>query len=95
MGAITNPQRADWEAAMRTFCSALWGGTGWGQQRQGYQWGQTANSGQGTPRVPTGSKPVLAVLKDTADDIATILREYAEAAVDLNRDVADESSWPC
>jgi hypothetical protein len=44
----------------------------------------------GTPRVPTGSQPVLAVLKDTADDIATILREYAEAAVDLNRDVKDE-----
>ncbi|MFE0248964.1 RNase A-like domain-containing protein [[Kitasatospora] papulosa] len=30
------------------------------------------------------------MLKDTADKIATILREYAEAAVDLNRDVADE-----
>jgi hypothetical protein len=90
VGAITNHQQADWEAAMRTFCSALWGGTAWGQQRLGYQWGQTANSGAGTPRVPTGSEPVLAVLKDTADDIATILREYAEAAVDLNRDVADE-----
>ncbi|MFF3359793.1 RNase A-like domain-containing protein [Streptomyces sp. NPDC002917] len=90
VGAITNHQQADWEAAMRTFCSALWGGTAWGQQRLGYQWGQTANSGPGTPRVPTGSEPVLAVLKDTADNIATILREYAEAAVDLNRDVADE-----
>ncbi|MFE4925327.1 RNase A-like domain-containing protein [Streptomyces sp. NPDC056661] len=90
VGAITNHQQADWEAAMRTFCSALWGGTVWGQQRHGYQWGQTANSGPGTPRVPTGSEPVLAVLKDTADNIATILREYAEAAVDLNRDVADE-----
>jgi hypothetical protein len=30
------------------------------------------------------------VLKDTADNVATILREYAEAAVDLNRDVEDE-----
>ncbi|MEU3219441.1 DUF5753 domain-containing protein [Streptomyces sp. NPDC006971] len=90
VGTITNHQQADWEAAMRTFCSALWGGTAWGQQRQGYQWAQTANSGPGTPRLPTGSEPVLAVLKDTADNIATILREYAEAAVDLNRDVADE-----
>ncbi|MEV7671051.1 RNase A-like domain-containing protein [Streptomyces sp. NPDC088752] len=89
-GTITNHQQADWEAAMRTFCSALWGGTAWGQQRHGYQWAQTANSGPGTPRVPTGSEPVLAVLKDTADDVATILREYAEAAVDLNRDVWDE-----
>ncbi|MFD7897159.1 RNase A-like domain-containing protein [Streptomyces sp. NPDC059743] len=90
VGAITNHQQADWEAAMRTFCSALWGGTAWGRQRHGYQWAQTAGSGQGTPRVPTGSQPVMAVLKDTADDIATVLREYAEAAVDLNRDVADE-----
>ncbi|MFF0276158.1 RNase A-like domain-containing protein [Streptomyces sp. NPDC094447] len=90
VGTITNHQQADWEAAMRTFCSALWGGTAWGQQRHGYQWAQTANSGPGTPRLPTGSEPVLAVLKDTADDIATILREYAEAAVDLNRDVEDE-----
>ncbi|WP_424919445.1 RNase A-like domain-containing protein [Streptomyces sp. wa1064] len=90
VGAITNHQQAEWEAAMRTFCSALWGSTAWGQQQHGYQWAQTANSGRGTPRVPTGSQPVLAVLKDTADDIATILREYAEAAVDLNRDVKDE-----
>ncbi|WP_406323108.1 RNase A-like domain-containing protein [Streptomyces sp. NBC_01637] len=90
VGAITNHQQADWEAAMRTFCSALWGGTDWGQQQHGYQWAHTANSGPGTPRVPTGSEPVLAVLKDTADNIATTLREYAEAAVDLNRDVADE-----
>nr|WSZ96400.1 hypothetical protein OH820_12680 [Streptomyces sp. NBC_00857] len=90
VGAITNHQQADWEAAMRTFCSALWGATAWGQQQHGYQWGQTANSGHGTPRVPTGSQPVMTVLKDTADKIATILREYAEAAVDLNRDVADE-----
>lgn len=90
VGAVTNHQQAEWEAAMRTFCSALWGGTAWGQRQHGYQWAQTANSGPGTPRAPTGSQPVLAVLKDTADDIATILREYAEAAVDLNRDVKDE-----
>ncbi|MFE0640661.1 hypothetical protein ACFW2Y_03400 [Streptomyces sp. NPDC058877] len=30
------------------------------------------------------------MLKDTADNLANILREYAEAAVDLNRDLADE-----
>lgn len=90
VGAITNPQQADWEAAMQTFCSALWGGTAWGKHREGYEWGQTTNSGPKTPRVPTRSEPVMAVLKDTADKIATILREYAEAAVDLNRDVAAE-----
>ncbi len=40
VGAITNHQQADWEAAMRTFCSALWGGAAWGQQRHDYQWGR-------------------------------------------------------
>ncbi|MCY0929329.1 hypothetical protein OTB20_24645 [Streptomyces sp. H27-H1] len=90
VGTITNHQQADWEAAMRTFCGALWGGTSWGQQRHGYQWAHTADSGRGTPRLPTNSEPVLSVLKDTADNMATILREYAEAAVDLNRDVNDE-----
>lgn len=90
VGTITNHQQADWEAAMRTFCSALWGGTSWGQQRHGYQWAHTTDSGPRTPRFPTNSQPVLSVLKDTADSMATILREYAEAAVDLNRDVNDE-----
>ncbi|MEV0413466.1 RNase A-like domain-containing protein [Streptomyces sp. NPDC050448] len=90
LGSITNHQQADWEAAMRTFCSALWGATAWGQSRQGYQWAQTANSGPGTPRLPTGSEPVMTVLKDTADKISGILREYAEAAVELNHDVFEE-----
>ncbi|MFD7610334.1 RNase A-like domain-containing protein [Streptomyces sp. NPDC059828] len=90
VGSITNHQQAEWEDAMRTFCSALWGATAWGKSRHNYQWAQTANSGPGTPRTPTGSEPVMTVLKDTADEIATLLREYAEAAVDLNREVWEE-----
>ncbi|MCX5381089.1 RNase A-like domain-containing protein [Streptomyces sp. NBC_00091] len=90
LSPITNHQQADWEAAMRTFCSALWGGTAWGKSRHGYQWAQTANSGPGTPRVPTASEPVMTVLKDTAIKISDCLREYAEAAVELNHDVFEE-----
>ncbi|MEK8145122.1 hypothetical protein NKH18_38240 [Streptomyces sp. M10(2022)] len=42
VGAVTNPQQTDWEAAMRTFCSALWGGTAWGSSG-------TATSGDRPP----------------------------------------------
>ncbi|MFI1227198.1 MULTISPECIES: hypothetical protein [unclassified Streptomyces] len=45
VGAITNHQQAEWEAAMRTFCSALWGGTARGQRQHGYQWAQTSGAG--------------------------------------------------
>ncbi|MFF0213768.1 RNase A-like domain-containing protein [Streptomyces vinaceus] len=88
LGAITNHQQADWEAAMRTFCSALWGGTAWGQSRHGYQWAQT--TGPYGAKVATGSEPVMSVLNDTAVKISDLLREYAEAAVELNHDVFEE-----
>ncbi|WP_327736763.1 hypothetical protein OG749_26340 [Streptomyces nojiriensis] len=88
IGTITNHQKADWEAAMRTFCSALWGGTDWGQSRQGYQWAHT--TGPHSARVATGSQPVMSVLMDVAVKISDCLREYAEAAVELNHDVFEE-----
>ncbi|MER6318289.1 RNase A-like domain-containing protein [Streptomyces sp. NPDC001581] len=91
MGTITNHQKADWEAAMRTFCSALWGATDWGQSgptRHGYQWAHTA--GPHGAKVATGSEPVMSVLNDVAIKISDCLREYAEAAVELNHDVFEE-----
>ncbi|MDX3536314.1 hypothetical protein PV721_18415 [Streptomyces sp. MB09-01] len=88
VGQITNHQRADWEAAMRTFCSALWGGTAWGQSRHGYQWAHT--TGPHDAKVATGSQPVMGVLKDVAIKISDCLREYAEAAVELNHDLFEE-----
>ncbi|MFF8271338.1 RNase A-like domain-containing protein [Streptomyces sp. NPDC016562] len=88
VGQITNHQRADWEAAMRTFCSALWGGTDWGQSRHGYQWAHT--TGPHGAKVATGSQPVMSVLNDVAVKISDCLREYAEAAVELNHDVFEE-----
>ncbi|MFE2129549.1 RNase A-like domain-containing protein [Streptomyces amritsarensis] len=91
IGTITNHGRADWEAAMRTFCSALWGATAWGQSgpsRHGYQWAHT--TGPHGAQVATGSQPVMAVLADVAIKISDCLREYAEAAVELNHDVFEE-----
>ncbi|MEU6865043.1 RNase A-like domain-containing protein [Streptomyces sp. NPDC046876] len=88
IGQITNHQQADWEAAMRTFCSALWGGTSWGQSRHGYQWAHT--TGPHGAQTATGSEPVMTVLKDAAIKISDCLREYAEAAVELNHDVSEE-----
>ncbi|MFD6467902.1 RNase A-like domain-containing protein [Streptomyces goshikiensis] len=88
IGTITNHQKADWEAAMRTFCSALWGGTAWGQSRHGIQWAHT--TGPYGAQVATGSEPVMTVLKDVAIKISDCLREYAEAAVELNHDVFEE-----
>lgn len=91
IGTITNHQKADWEAAMRTFCSALWGATDWGRSgssRHGYQWAHTTPP-PGT-RTPTGSQPVMSVLSDVAIKISDCLREYAEAAVELNHDVFEE-----
>ncbi|MEU8840039.1 hypothetical protein AB0D97_13045 [Streptomyces roseus] len=88
LGGITNHQQADWESAMRTFCSALWGGTDWGKSRHGYQWGHS--TGPHGARVATGSEPVMSVLNDTAAKISDLLHEYAEAAVELNHDVSEE-----
>ncbi|MFD4868658.1 RNase A-like domain-containing protein [Streptomyces sp. NPDC058412] len=88
IGTITNHQKADWEAAMRTFCSALWGGTDWGQTRHGLQWAHTTGPYGAT--VATGSEPVMTVLNDVAIKISDCLREYAEAAVELNHDVFEE-----
>ncbi|MGV9687764.1 RNase A-like domain-containing protein [Streptomyces sp. NPDC003444] len=91
IGTITNHAKADWEAAMRTFCSALWGATDWGRSgptRHGYQWAHTTPP-PGT-RTPTGSQPVMSVLNDVAIKISDCLREYSEAAVELNHDVFEE-----
>ncbi|MFD8892013.1 RNase A-like domain-containing protein [Streptomyces sp. NPDC059566] len=88
IGTITNHQRADWEAAMRTFCSALWGATDWGKSRHGIQWAHTTPP-PGT-RTATGSQPVMTALGDVAIKISDCLREYSEAAVELNHDVFEE-----
>ncbi|WP_030293120.1 hypothetical protein [Streptomyces katrae] len=34
----TQGSNGEWNAAMRQFCGAVWGASGWGQSREGYEW---------------------------------------------------------
>ncbi|MFJ9892259.1 RNase A-like domain-containing protein [Streptomyces sp. NPDC091280] len=58
---ITNPSPGndEWQSAMKQFCSAIWGTTAWGKERDGYKWAHS-----------DGRQPALDVLQDTARDIA-------------------------
>ncbi|MDX3382745.1 hypothetical protein PV682_14885 [Streptomyces niveiscabiei] len=62
LASITNPAPGndEWQSAMRQFCSAMWGTSAWGKERETYQWNHT-----------DGRQPSLEVLQDTARTIAT------------------------
>lgn len=80
MSAVTDQNNSEWHAAMRQFCSAIWGTSAWGKERQGYRWGHAApGSGQ--------SQPIMAVLIDTCDVISDALRNWAEAAKEARDDM--------
>ncbi|MEU6877386.1 RNase A-like domain-containing protein [Streptomyces sp. NPDC046712] len=85
MAPITNQANSEWHDAMRTFLSSLWGTTAWGKSTAGYEWKHdTASSSAGA------TNPVFAVLSDTSRKISDLLREFGEAAVELNAKVYDE-----
>ncbi|MGW0465130.1 RNase A-like domain-containing protein [Streptomyces sp. NPDC003027] len=82
---LTDQANSEWHDAMRTFLSSLWGTTAWGRSTAGYEWKHdTASSPSGA------TNPVFAVLSDTSRKISDLLREFAEAAVELNEKVYDE-----
>ncbi|MGP4088765.1 RNase A-like domain-containing protein [Streptomyces sp. KR55] len=83
VGSITQQSNSEWHDAMRKFCSSLWGTTDWGKRREGYEWKHNSAVGQ------TASHPVMTVLFDTARKVSDLLREFAEAAVELNGKVWD------
>jgi hypothetical protein len=83
VSGITQQSNSEWYDAMRQFCSSLWGTTDWGQNRAGYEWKHDSSGSQ------TASHPVMTVLFDTAKKISDLLREFAEAAVELNGKVWD------
>ncbi|MEU9589303.1 RNase A-like domain-containing protein [Streptomyces sp. NPDC048219] len=83
VGSISQQSDSEWYDAMRHFCSSLWGTTAWGQSRLNYEWKHDSSSSQ------TATHPVMSVLFDTARKISDLLREFAEAAVYLNREVWD------
>ncbi|MEU3045643.1 RNase A-like domain-containing protein [Streptomyces sp. NPDC006984] len=85
VASITNQANSEWHDAMRAFCSSLWGTTAWGKSTAGYEWRHDA-----APSSTGASHPVLAVLSDTSREVSDLLREFAEAAVELNHDVYEE-----
>ncbi|MFD3617677.1 RNase A-like domain-containing protein [Streptomyces sp. NPDC058676] len=83
VSSITLQSNSEWYDAMRQFCSSLWGTTDWGKSTAGYEWKHDSSLS------PTASHPVMTVLFDTAMKISDLLREFAEAAVELNGKVWD------
>ncbi|WP_172624855.1 RNase A-like domain-containing protein [Streptomyces griseofuscus] len=84
VNGITQQSNSEWYDAMRHFCSALWGTTAWGKNNPDgspYQWAHDKASS------PTATHPVMSVLFDSGEKISDLLRELAEAAVDLNHKV--------
>ena len=83
VNSITLQSNSEWYDAMRKFCGSLWGTTDWGKSTAGYEWKHDSSAS------PTASHPVMTVLFDTAMKISDLLRELAEAAVELNGKVWD------
>ncbi|MFI7006972.1 RNase A-like domain-containing protein [Streptomyces sp. NPDC050145] len=83
VSGITQQSNSEWYDAMRQFCSSLWGSTAWGKSTAGYEWKHDSGSSQ------TATHPAMAVLHDSAMKVSDLLRDYAEAAVELNGKVWD------
>ncbi|WP_200301934.1 RNase A-like domain-containing protein [Streptomyces adelaidensis] len=82
IATITNPKdKGEWQAAMRAFGQTIWGTTAWGRQRGAD--GARAQSGGREWRTtkdlpPSGRRPVIDVLKKTADAVAAILDRLSD-----------------
>ncbi|MFH8881266.1 RNase A-like domain-containing protein [Streptomyces californicus] len=78
----TDRSNGEWAAAMRQFCSAVWGTSAWGQNRAGHEWKHdSAQPGR------AGSHPVMDVLVKTCDVMSDALGAWAVAAKDVRDDV--------
>lgn len=80
---LTDPQgNSEWQGAMRAFCQTIWGTTEWGRTRN--EEGQRAPQGRSwkTSRgtVPAGRRPIIDVLRKTADAAQGILDPLADLA---------------
>ncbi|MEV8532913.1 RNase A-like domain-containing protein [Streptomyces sp. NPDC051211] len=82
IAGITNPKdKGEWQAAMRTFGQSIWGATAWGRQmdadgnrveKDGRQWRFSKDV------TPDRRRPIIDVLKETADKIADILEHLSD-----------------
>ncbi|GHI90234.1 RNase A-like domain-containing protein [Streptomyces xanthophaeus] len=81
ISGITDPSdRGEWQTAMRTFGQTIWGTTAWGRQldtegnrsQAGRQWRTTKDL------PPSGRRPIVDVLKKTADEVAALLEHVSD-----------------
>ncbi|MCX2184285.1 hypothetical protein KV205_27700 [Streptomyces sp. SKN60] len=82
IATITNPRdKGEWQAAMRTFGQSIWGATAWGRQldtdgnrveKDGRQWRHSKDV------TPDRRRPIIDVLKETADKIADVLDHLSD-----------------
>ncbi|MFE6838400.1 RNase A-like domain-containing protein [Streptomyces sp. NPDC057705] len=83
IAGITDPKdKGEWQTAMRTFGQTIWGTTAWGRQmdsqgnrsQTGRQWRTTKD------QPPSGRRPIVDVLKETAEKVAEILEHVSDIA---------------
>ncbi|MFD8664667.1 RNase A-like domain-containing protein [Streptomyces microflavus] len=81
IAGITDPKdKGEWQAAMRTFGQTIWGTTAWGRQldaegnrsQTGRHWRTT------TDLAPAKRRPIVDVLKKTADEVADLLEHVSD-----------------
>ncbi|MFG2294121.1 RNase A-like domain-containing protein [Streptomyces sp. NPDC048603] len=82
IAGITDPSdKGEWQAAMRAFGQTIWGTTAWGKQR-GPDGEKTQTGGRewrtSKDLSPDRRRPIIEVLKKTADEVATILEHVSD-----------------
>ncbi|GAA2815240.1 RNase A-like domain-containing protein [Streptomyces showdoensis] len=86
VSSISDPNNGEWQAAMRTFTSSLWGTTAWGTSTAGYEW-KHDSGGAGTSAGTSASHPVMSVLFDTTQEVSQALRAFAVAASKMRHEL--------
>jgi hypothetical protein len=77
---LTNPAPGndEWQNAMKTFCSAIWGTTAWGKVQHDYKWNHRG-----------GEQPALEVLQDTARDTAAACDEVGSEVTKVRSTITE------
>ncbi|MGW5739395.1 MULTISPECIES: RNase A-like domain-containing protein [Streptomyces] len=77
---LTNsaPAHSEWQEAMQTFCSSIWGTTSWGKESVGHKWNHK-----------DGQRPALDVLCDTAREVAVACDKLSTAVVKVRSAITD------
>ncbi|MEU6861793.1 RNase A-like domain-containing protein [Streptomyces sp. NPDC046876] len=82
IAGITDPKdKGEWQAAMRSFGQTIWGTTAWGRQLDA-QGNRTQSGGREWRTTkdlpPSGRRPIVDVLKESAEKIAEILEHVSD-----------------